>query len=88
MSIRSLGLAAILFVVGALPAIADQVIPADRVVQSVNVREGPSTTTARIGLLRKGDRATLLLSVPNWYRIRLADGTEGFVSKAWAQFTT
>ena len=66
-------------------ASADQIIPADRVVNSINVRSGPSTTTAIVGQLMKGATATLIEPVPHWYKIRLADGTEGFVSKAWSQ---
>ena len=66
-------------------ASADQIIPADRVVNSINVRSGPSTATAIVGQLLKGATATLIEPVPHWYKIRLADGTEGFVSKAWSQ---
>jgi hypothetical protein len=37
------------------------------------------------GQLRKGETATLIEPVRHWYKIRLADGTEGFVSKGWSQ---
>ena len=57
------------------------VVPDDRVVNSVNVREAP--TTATIGQLRRGEQALLLLDVPSWYKIRLPNAAEGFVSKAW-----
>jgi hypothetical protein len=69
----------------ARPATADDITPADRVVDHINVREGPSTETPVIGELEKGDRAPLLLSVPRWYQIRLPDGSEGFVSKSWSK---
>ena len=62
---------------------ADVIVPAARVVNSVNVREAPTTASALIGQLPKGQQAALLLDVPSWYKIRLANGTEGFVSKAW-----
>lgn len=32
-----------------------------------------------------GQEAELIVSVPFWHKIRLSDGTEGFVSKAWAE---
>lgn len=61
----------------------DRVVPSDRVVNSVNVRESPETDSPILGELRTGDEATLLVDVPHWYRVRLTDGVEGFVSKAW-----
>jgi beta-lactamase superfamily II metal-dependent hydrolase len=61
------------------------VVPVDEVVSRVVVRSGPSAETADIGALRPGSRAILLGSVPRWYRVRLDDGTEGFVSKRWTR---
>jgi hypothetical protein len=61
----------------------DVIVPSDRVVNAVNVREGPTTSSAIVGKLRPGEQASLLLDVPSWYRIRLSNGVEGFVSKAW-----
>jgi beta-lactamase superfamily II metal-dependent hydrolase len=79
----------ILCVLAAVPsAFADQITPAERVVDSINVRSGPSTASAIVGQLRKGEAATLIEPVPRWYKIRLANGTEGFVSKAWSQRVT
>lgn len=63
----------------------DQITPSSRVVNSVNVREGPSADTPIVGELQKGQNAALLLSVPFWYHVRLPDGSEGFVSKAWTE---
>jgi beta-lactamase superfamily II metal-dependent hydrolase len=71
-----------------LPAQTDVIVPSDRVVTFVNVRQGPSIGTPALGALNKGEQAVLVLSVPNWYRIRLEDGTEGFVSKAWTTKVT
>lgn len=65
------------------PALADKVTPSDRVTSYVNVREGPSGNAAVVSQLRPGETAELIASVPSWYKIRLADGTEGFVHKAW-----
>src|SRR5678815_3339575 len=64
---------------------ADTVEPTNEVVTRVIVREGASTQVADVGSLRPGDQAELLESVPNWYRIRLTNGTEGFVSKRWTR---
>lgn len=64
-------------------ASASEVSPSNRVVTAVLVRQGPSTDTSVLGRLRPGDRATVIAEVPGWYEVRLADGTRGFVSKAW-----
>jgi beta-lactamase superfamily II metal-dependent hydrolase len=61
------------------------VVPVDEVTSRVIVRSGPSAETADVGSLRPGSRADLLGSVPRWYRVRLVDGTEGFVSKRWTR---
>ena len=66
-----------------LTAQSDVVVPSARVVTFVNVRKGPSTSTPTVGELNKGEQAFLVSAFPNWYHIRLANGTEGFVSKAW-----
>jgi beta-lactamase superfamily II metal-dependent hydrolase len=64
-------------------AFADIVIPSPDV--TVVVRASASAQSAQVGTLRPGDQALLLGSVPSWYRIRLGDGTQGFVSKRWTQ---
>ena len=67
------------------PAFADTVVPSSEVTTGVVIRAGASTQSANLGVLHPGDKASLLGSVPNWYRIQLADGTQGFVSKRWTQ---
>lgn len=68
----------------ASPAFAQtQVVPDDRVVRTVNVREGPGTDTLMIASLRPGEVLEQTGEVPNWYQVRLPDGRQGFVSKAW-----
>lgn len=62
-----------------------RVKPSDRVVNFVHVRELPSAESSSIGQLRPGEEAHLMVSVPHWHRIRLGDGTEGFVSKTWTE---
>ncbi len=67
----------------AAPAIADDVAPSARVSSAVLVREGPSTDTAILGRLRPGDSAAIVGEVSGWYEVELAEGTRGYVSKAW-----
>ncbi len=64
---------------------ADRVVPTDEVKTRVVVRENASGTSDDRGSLRPGESAELLGSVPNWYRVRLTNGVEGFVSKRWTR---
>jgi beta-lactamase superfamily II metal-dependent hydrolase len=62
----------------------DQIAPSERVRSSVVVREEPLGPPSRpVGALRPGERAEMLESVPYFYRVRLANGAEGYVSKSW-----
>lgn len=46
----------------------------------VLVREHPRAHNSEVlGFLEMNDRAELLFSIPNWHRVRLANGVEGFV---------
>jgi beta-lactamase superfamily II metal-dependent hydrolase len=74
-----------LMLVSSSVALADDVLPTNEVTTRVVVRAGPSSQTGDIGSLREGEQAELLGSVPNWYRVRLANGTEGFVAKRWTR---
>jgi competence protein ComEC len=67
---------------------ADHVVPTDEVKTRVVVRENASGTSDDRGSLRPGQSAELLGSVPNWYRVRLANGVEGFVSKRWTRIVS
>lgn len=62
---------------------ADMVTPTARVAESVAVYKETSAHSRSVGDLPIGVSVELLEDVPRWYRIRLADGTEGYVSKAW-----
>src|SRR5713226_2136008 len=62
---------------------AASVTPSERVKDSVTVRAAPSAASATVGTLRVGEAAELLDEVPRWLKVRLSNGTEGFVSKAW-----
>jgi len=67
----------------ALRAVADRVVPSDRVTDSVTVRASPSSDSAVVGKLHPGESALYLSAVPRWYEIELDDGSRGFVSKSW-----
>jgi beta-lactamase superfamily II metal-dependent hydrolase len=69
-------------------ALADDVVPTSEVTNRVVVRAGPSAQTADVGSLQLGEKAELLGSVPSWYRVRLSNGTEGFVAKRWTRIVS
>ncbi len=84
-SLRKLFLLFALVVVSSSTALADDVVPTSEVTNRVVVRAAPSAQTTDVGSLRLGEKAELLGSVPSWYRIRLENGTEGFVAKRWTR---
>jgi TonB family protein len=51
---------------------------------TLNVRGGPSAGAAVVGKVRKGERLTLLEERPDWYRVQLPSGSEGWVSSRYA----
>lgn len=65
------------------PAQEFSVVPSERVVQFVNVRDAPSGD--RIARLSRGERLPFVRSVPRWHEVRLSDGQSGFVSKSWTR---
>jgi beta-lactamase superfamily II metal-dependent hydrolase len=67
---------------------ADTVVPLDDVKTFVVVRQTASIQSNQVGALHPGEQAQLLGSVPNWYRVQLASGISGFVSKSWTQTVT
>lgn len=81
----SLALALVLSVASPAIAYASQVVPTDRVETAVLVRQGPNTATPIVARLKPGQSAEVLDEVPGWYHVRLPDGTEGYVSKAWTR---
>lgn len=80
-----LALGALLLLAPALAGAADAVVASERVESFVIVREAASRTSPRVGELRPGERADYLGAAPSWRRVRLADGTLGFVSEAWTR---
>ena len=61
------------------------VSPSEHVDAFVNIRAKASLESDTVGELHKGERAELLERLPRWYRVRLQDGTSGFVSKSWVR---
>jgi uncharacterized protein YgiM (DUF1202 family) len=61
-------------------------LPAQRtteiVLALVNFRQGPSMDSKIISVLRKGTKLTVLEEKAGWLRVRLENGTEGWVGKA------
>ncbi len=47
----------------------------------VNVRQGPSADSKIITVVKKGTKLTVLEDKLGWLRVRLEDGTEGWVGK-------
>ena len=53
---------------------------------TANLREGPSTVYKILGVLKRGDRITVIEESDDWYLIRTEDGTEGYVSGYYVSF--
>ncbi len=70
------------------PALADAVVPSAAVRTRVVVRERPELASRDVGSLRPRERAEYLGAAPGWRRVRLADGTTGFVSEAFTAVQT
>src|SRR5262245_14800068 len=62
---------------------ADAVVPSAKVRTRVVVRERPEPGSRDVGSLRPRERAEYLGAAPGWRRVRLGDGTTGFVSEAF-----
>jgi competence protein ComEC len=77
---------AVLLAAFASPALAGRSVhPSSRVSTAVVVREQPTTRSAALARLRPGETVALEGEVPGWYRVVLADGRRGYVSKAWTE---
>lgn len=51
----------------------------------LRVRNGPSTSSKEVGRVSSGDTLTLLEELSGWYKIKLDDETEGYVSASYVQ---
>ncbi len=64
---------------------ADAVVPSAAVRSRVIVREHADASSRDVGSLRPRESAEYLGAAPGWRRVRLADGTAGFVSDAFTE---
>lgn len=47
---------------------------------SLRVRKGPGTSYVQIASIKRNTAVAILYEVPGWYKVRLANGTEGYCS--------
>lgn len=66
-------------------ALADVVVPADKVENSVNIRLEADSSTDVVGELRKGESLPHVSSVDGWHEVQLEGGATGFVSADWSR---
>lgn len=67
-----------------LAALADDVVPVDKVKNWINIRQIPDTNGEIVGRLEQGASLPLVSALDGWYEVEL-DGTTGFVSSDWAK---
>ncbi len=68
-----------------LSGLADVVVPADRVEDSVNIRLDPDTNSDVVGKLARGTSLPHVGSVDGWHEVQLEGGATGFVSADWSK---
>ncbi len=66
-------------------AMADIVVPAERVQVSVNIRLDPDTNSDVVGKLAKGESLPHVASVDGWHEVQLEGDATGFVSADWSR---
>jgi len=64
---------------------AEQVVPIDKVENSVNIRLNADTGSDVVGELRQGESLTLVSSAEGWHEVELEGGATGFVSADWSR---
>ncbi len=80
-----LALAAIFALAGPLRAHAERVIPSELVTTRVVVRAESRGGAEEVGSLPRGGYARYVSSEGDWHRVRLPDGTPGYVSAGWTK---
>ena len=68
-----------------LSALADSVVPIDKVEDSVNIRLSPDASSEVVGKLNQGSSAELVQSIDGWHEIRIEGGATGFISADWSR---
>lgn len=67
-----------------LVTFADDVVPVEKVKDSVNIRFGPDATSDVVGRLKQGDSLPLVNALPGWYEVQLEGDATGYISADWA----
>lgn len=62
-----------------------QVLVKDTPTGFLRVRDKPSLAGKEIAQVKPGDALILLEELPSWYRVRLSDNTEGYVSSSYVE---
>ena len=78
-------MSALLIILLPLVGGAEQVVPIDKVENSVNIRLNADTASDVVGELRKGEALTLVNSIEGWHEVQLEGGATGFVSSDWSR---
>lgn len=63
---------------------ADDVVPVEKVKDSVNIRLGPDAASDVVGRLEQGESLPLVNAVPGWYEVQLEGDATGYISADWA----
>ena len=76
---------ALLIILLPLVGYTEQVVPVDKVENSVNIRLNADTTSDVVGELRQGESLTLVKSTDGWHEVQLEGGATGFISSDWSR---
>ena len=76
---------ALLIILLPLVGYTEQVVPVDKVENSVNIRLNADTTSDVVGKLRQGESLTLVKSTDGWHEVQLEGGATGFISSDWSR---
>ena len=76
---------ALLIILLPLVGYTEQVVPVDKVENSVNIRLNADTTSDVVGELRQGESLTLVNSTDGWHEVQLEGGATGFISSDWSR---
>ena len=63
--------------------VTPEVVVRDTPTGFLRVRDKPSLSGKEVTQVKPGDKLILLEELPSWYRVRLSDNTEGYVSSAY-----
>ncbi len=63
---------------------ADDVVPVEKVKDSVNIRLGPDAASDVVGRLKQGESLPLVNAMPGWYEVQLEGDATGYISADWS----